>query len=208
MELSEPNFIKRDGFWWPADDDWCWRVIHDEVPDIDLALNFTQGRDTCIQAGGNVGVWAAHLAQHFRHVVTAEPVAENFVCLKANVPGNVFPLNLAFGAAPGRTGMHMEAGNAGAHWIEGDGSIAVEAIDNLSLSACDLIILDVEGSECAALRGAEQTIRKFRPVVMFEEKGLGSRYYGLPDKAAQMFMQKLGYRIAKKVRKDVIMVAE
>ena len=30
--------IERDGFWWPENDDWCFRVIHDEVSDLDAAI--------------------------------------------------------------------------------------------------------------------------------------------------------------------------
>jgi FkbM family methyltransferase len=41
-------------------------------------------------------------------------------------------------------------------------------IDDMNLSALDLLQLDVEGAEAFALRGAEQSLKKFRPVVSVE----------------------------------------
>lgn len=98
-------------------------------------------------------------------------------------------------------------GNAGAHYVSGDGDIPIITVDSLQLDACDLLCLDIEGSEPLALRGAEQTIRKFRPVIMFEEKGLSERYYGIPRNSAEQWVLSLGlgYKVASKVRADVIL---
>lgn len=200
--------IQRDGYWWPDDDDWCWRVIHDEIGDIEVSAGLCKRRDTVVQAGGNVGVWASVLARTFGQVITAEPVAANFECLQRNVPDNVIAYPAAFGAEAGLSGLELVEGNSGAHWIAGDGDVPVITIDSLDLASCDLIILDVEGAELAAFRGAERTLRKFRPVVHFEEKRLGQKYYGLPPKAAQTWLERMGYRVANRARKDIIMVAE
>lgn len=205
------ELIQRDdGFWWPADDDWCHKVIHAEVADADVAVNLTKGRTFAVQAGGNVGVWAAHLAKSFETVMTAEPDATNYECLKRNVPANVVHRQAGFAAETGTTLVNKVKGNAGAHFISGVtpgfGEIPIITIDSMNLSACDLLILDIEGSEPAALYGAEQTIRKFRPVVMFEEKGLSERYYGIERGTAEKWLAALGYVVKHKIRADVIMV--
>lgn len=198
--------IERNGFWWPADDDWCWRVIHQELPDLDAALAYATGRKVAVQAGGNVGVWAAHLAAMFDYVETAEPDADNYECLIQNVPDNVRHRQAGFGAVAGTIGLDRETGNAGAHHLGGDGVVPIITIDSLGLDACDLIVLDVEGFEPLALRGAEQTIAKFSPVVMFEEKGLSERYYGISRGTAEHWLSTLGYHVADRRRADVIMV--
>ena len=196
-----------DGFWWPADDGWCHKVIHDELPDLDRAVSFAKGRSIAVQAGGNVGVWAAHLAKSFDRVVTVEPMADNYACLCRNVPENVSHRPAALGESRGSIAMRAVAGNAGAHYVDGAGEVEVVTIDGMNLAACDLICLDVEGSEPMALRGALSTIRTFRPVLMFEEKGLSELYYGIPRGEAEKLVLGLGlgYRVRARVRKDVVL---
>lgn len=41
-------------------------------------------------------------------------------------------------------------------------------IDSLNLDACDFIKLDIEGSEILAIFGGIKTIKKFKPVILFE----------------------------------------
>jgi FkbM family methyltransferase len=201
------DMIERDHFWWPADDNWCWKVIHSELSDCDEAVKYTRGKTVAVQAGGNVGVWASHLAKTFRRVETTEPMAVNYECLKRNVPENVSHRFGGFGDKPGFIGMVTVEGNAGAHYPKADGDIPVVTIDSLNLEACDLLILDVEGYEPFALKGAEETIRKYKPVVMIEEKGLSERYYGVKRGTAENWVigLGLGYAIRKKVRADVIL---
>lgn len=201
------EMVERGGFLWPADDAWCSKVIFDEVGDIDNALKYVAKRDVAVQAGGNVGVWAAHLAETFGAVYTFEPCAENYECLTRNVPANVIHERAALGDVPGKAGLELVPGNAGAHYLKpGDGEIDVVTIDGLCLDACDLLVLDVEGYEPHALHGAAATIGKFRPVVMMEEKGLSQKYYGITAGAAERWLKReFGYVNVGKVRKDVIL---
>jgi FkbM family methyltransferase len=41
-------------------------------------------------------------------------------------------------------------------------------LDDINLSGCTLIKIDVEGNEFRVLKGAEQTIEKFKPVILYE----------------------------------------
>lgn len=41
-------------------------------------------------------------------------------------------------------------------------------LDNIDLAACSLIKIDVEGNEFRVLTGAEKTINKFKPVILYE----------------------------------------
>lgn len=201
------DMIERNGFWWPANDGWCHKVIHEELPDLDRAVRLTKGKFVAVQAGGNVGVWASHLAKTFGLVVTVEPDVTNYECLKRNVPVNVQHQRAGFADKPTQAGLNNVDGNAGAHYMVGVGDIPVITIDGMGLGACDLICLDIEGYEPLALQGAERTIRKHRPVIMFEEKGLSQRYYGIPEGTAERWVLGLGlgYRVKAKVRKDVIL---
>jgi FkbM family methyltransferase len=53
----------------------------------------------------------------------------------------------------------------------GKGSIGIDMItvDSLNVSNVDYMKIDVEGAESLVLLGAEQTIRKFKPVICFED---------------------------------------
>lgn len=201
--------VERGGFLWPASDQWCSKVIFDEVGDIDAALAFTDRRAVAVQAGGNVGVWAAHLARHFETVHTFEPDPVNFACLTKNVPINVRYQQAGLGDRAGHVRLEADPRNVGAHWVNGKGPLPMITIDSLNLPACDFICLDVEGFEPLALRGAEATIRRCRPVIMIEEKGLSERYYKIKRGTAERWLaETFGYRVAKKVRKDLILTCE
>jgi FkbM family methyltransferase len=74
-------------------------------------------------------------------------------------------------------------------YLDDEAGEAVEVItlDSLDLAACHLIKIDVEGMEIDVLRGAEQTIRKHRPLIYME---------CLPDersRSALRLLQSLGY---------------
>lgn len=194
-----------NGFHWPDQDVHCRQVVFDMTRDMEHALSHCRNMDVCVQAGGNCGVWPAWLAEHFEAVYTFEPDPENFRCLVQNVPENVVTLQAAVGFRRGPISLHREPHNCGAYYVDGEGAVPTFRIDDLELSACDLIILDIEGMEAEALEGAVLTINTFHPVLMCEDKGLSERY-GVAKGTIEAKMADLGYRVAKRIHRDVIMV--
>jgi FkbM family methyltransferase len=196
------------GLVWPEQDRECARVLWDQKADIAIALKHTPGRRVVVQAGGNCGLWALELIQHFETVYTFEPDPTNFGALAVNTinhPG-IFAFRAALGCERGVVEMEREALNCGAHFVRGPGRIPTLRIDDLGLPACDLIYLDIEGAEVDALRGAMATLTNHRPVVVVEEKGLCKRF-GYPDRAVeQLLTATYGYRVAAKVHKDVVFI--
>ena len=129
------------------------------------------GHRVVVQAGGCIGLWPRALADYFAHVYTFEPSQENFACLVQNIAGlaNVSASPSALGDTYGRVGLTRPKAQAGLWRVEGDGPIPRVALDDvLSDAAVDAIVLDVEGSEVAALRGAERLIAAHRPLLWFE----------------------------------------
>ncbi|TNE75544.1 MAG: FkbM family methyltransferase [Gammaproteobacteria bacterium] len=197
-----------NGFWWP-DSDTKLAQVFDWVSDIDEILKHVKKFDVCIQAGGACGQWPAEFAKHFKQVHTFEPVAENYACLKLNVPSNVIAKQASLGAYQCGARIardEFEDGNAGAWYtVPGGGEVYQTTIDSLMLyldDACDLIQLDIEGGEFDALQGARHTIEKFHPVVVVEEKPLP--HMTVPHTAAGDFLKSLGYREVGRVHRDVI----
>lgn len=205
MDLTQ----RHDGLWWPAADKVCHISVYRELRNLDRALCHVADWSVVVQAGGNVGVWPLHLAGFFAQVVTFEPDACNFACLSQNVAEmpNVRAVNAALGSTAGHCGTRVEnISNCGAHFVEYEaGDVPVATIDGLDLTGCGLLALDIEGAEPLALAGAVETIRKFRPVILIEHKGLAGRF-GFSDAEIEAELTRIGYRIAKRLTNDIIAV--
>ena len=67
-------------------------------------------------------------------------------------------------------------------------------IDDLNLTECDLIMLDVEGYELHALNGAIETIKKYGPVICIEHAACWlERYNTSINEIENLLIDKLGY---------------
>lgn len=195
------------GIWWPDFDNHAAHIM-DSVNSLNSVLSRVEGRLVAVQAGGNVGVWPLHLAHRFKEVFTFEPDDLNYKCLVRNCGGkeNIHAFNAALGDAHGSVSMARIPGNAGASFIRAGRDVQVVRIDDLALEHCDFIALDVEGYELSALKGAERTIRKFRPTILIEDKGLSERY-GVAQGEATEWLGALGYSVCAKLDRDIILQA-
>lgn len=191
--------------WWPDYDhspENCFRCVKRGLADMDYAIGLCRRRDVCVQAGGHVGLWPIRLAARFGivHTFECEPVL--FRALSRNVDGlkNIRMYPSALGA---ESAMVMMRGSvsAGSWRIDPAGKFPVQqvTIDALDLNACDAIFLDIEGYEAEALRGAANTIERFRPVLHVEE---------LPRSkiAIRSHMKSIGYRLVKQIHSDFVYV--
>jgi hypothetical protein len=69
------------------------------------------------------------------------------------------------------------------------------------LTRLDLLKIDVEGGEMAVLRGAEESLARFRPTVMVELSEENCRAAGITARALVEFLVEKGYRL-EAVRPD------
>jgi FkbM family methyltransferase len=171
---------------------------HDE---IGIFLELLASGSVVIEAGSNIGVHTLFLAQHVGPngaVYAFEPQRIVFQTLCGNlalnsVP-NVFAFQSALGSKPSTLRLppinYRSVENFGGIRLSSEGageSVPVTTIDSLNLSRCDLIKADVEGMEEDVLRGAEQTIQRFRPA-LYVESDQESKRYGL-----LRYIDSLGY---------------
>ena len=200
------NVMQVRGYQWPKSDTKLLQVF-DQVNDIGRIIKQVRDFNVCVQAGGACGVWPDRFAEHFDLVFTFEPVLENYECLVQNVPPNVIHQRAALGSERGSVKMErdeFEEGNSGAWYATDGGDTPVLAIDDLALSSCGLIQLDVEGYELEALKGAEITIKKFKPVIVLEEKRLPHMH--VKHTAPREWLLERGYRAVDTFHRDVLFI--
>lgn len=171
-----------------------------ELVNLNAMLKHVQGRTLVLQAGGNQGVFPKFLAQHFTQVVTCEPDPENYRALLANArAGNITAYCCALGDRIDSVGLSRNrrdgsrgVEHAGLVHVNGSGSIPMWTIDSIYLKACDFIMLDVEGYELFVLRGAVETIQRFRPAIGLEVNN-NLRFFGLTETDIDEFFSEQGY---------------
>lgn len=182
--------------------------------DAPKAIAYCKHRRVAIQAGGHVGTWPVFLAAHFDTVYTFEPIGENFDCLTRNiaahakVPDSIFAARGALGNKRGPIDMVLSGKSTGQHRARYPaernlGSVPVYRIDDLALPVVDAIFLDLEGFEIHALRGAIETLKAHRPIVMAENnKRTVDQGFNLGD--LEIFMRMANYRLTGAVNEDLI----
>lgn len=205
------------GWAFPDVDDFMAKEIHEDGSyqggHLRAALQYVTDWSLAIDGGAHVGTWSKPLSERFARVLAIEPSADTFEALQANLQAfgcaNVEAKNIALGAAPGTVtmildGLQAERHNTGARYVQaGTGTIPTEPIDAWELPSLGFLKLDVEGSEYFALKGAMQTLKRCKPIVLFEDKFLWRRY-GLDRLAPQTLLQSLGYRELERAKMDAI----
>jgi len=65
---------------------------------VDEAVTYCRGRQACVQAGGNLGIYPKRLASYFRTVYTFEPASDLWPMLLHNAPeSNIVKMQAALG---------------------------------------------------------------------------------------------------------------
>lgn len=183
-------------------DRW-WQERFDRQGDFEpetrrLAMDLVTRWGVAVDGGAHCGTWTRKLAQRFRTVVAFEPNPVNHAHLVANMKASnvvIHEIGLGdehatFGMAPGpEKDPNRNSGQM--HLVDGN-SVIVAPLDAYELRDVGLVKLDVEGFEWHALKGAEQTIKRWHPVVIVEENGL-CRRYGVEDGAAGRLLESWGY---------------
>jgi FkbM family methyltransferase len=150
----------------------------------------TLARDAVVVDGGaHIGVVTVLLASLCPdgRVYSFEPAAATRAHLVANVAanalGNVEIEPAAIGATDGEISFAFDAVYPAGSHVGGSGeTVPATTLDSWArargLARLDLVKLDLEGCEVAALAGAEATIRRFRPTMVVECNPVALRRFG------------------------------
>lgn len=172
----------RGRFWIPRGNDYFlpFHLAEQQVGLYDRPGPGVRSGDVVLDCGANVGVYTRHaLEAGARLVVAIEPAPDSLECLRRNLAAEV---------AAGRVVVYPKGvwdkedwltlyvdpeNTAAASFLHPDAKmrgverLPLTTIDSLvaelNLERVDFIKMDIEGAEPNALRGAAETLRRFRP---------------------------------------------
>jgi FkbM family methyltransferase len=173
-----------------------------------------------LDIGAHIGLWSRYLARNFTNVLAFEPVAENAQCFRKNLEGvsNVWLGEVAVGDVNGHFSFKMpDNGNSGMWRVDALSAYQLDLlsdaapnnmvrIDDMPLEYVDFIKIDTEGYEGRVLWGGQDTIRRYRPVIVFEDNGVGPKYFGKDWVDPKPILRALGYRPRLNWRKDNVWI--
>jgi len=182
-----------------------------DLTSIDAVLKLVLGRTACVQAGGNLGIFAKYLAKFFQAVYTFEPAPDLFHRMTANAPErNIIRFQAALGETAGfigvectRRGRKDAPVHEGLTHVAGHGIVPMLRLDDFQFAELDLVYLDVEGFELFALRGAAETIARCRPVISVEVNQ-NAGFYGISREEIRAWILGKGYQLAVRVQSDEV----
>ena len=192
------EIVDGEGHWmWPSTDRGAWDGPKDDwLTEHSIKYyKYLRAQNVVVTAGANCGLHTRFFAKTFQRVYAFEPDPLNFHCMVNNSQyDNVYKFQMALGDRCCLMDIdNANYQNVGVHTMKEGNKIPMSTIDTLRLDACDLIQLDVEGFEGKVLQGAENTIRKFWPVITAEN-----------GHNCEQFLLELGYRGVDQSRSDKV----
>ncbi|MFC7549631.1 FkbM family methyltransferase [Plantactinospora sp. GCM10030261] len=150
------------------------RAVYPRVePELARLASYAPRGGTAVDVGAWYGPWTRSLRRLADRVVAVEPAAELAAHLTAAYP-RVRVVRAAASDSVGTATLHLPEGGpgVGTSSVEaGDGrtvTVPRVTVDSLDLTDVRFVKVDVEGHEVPALRGAEDTIRRDRPLLLVE----------------------------------------
>lgn len=169
---SAPFEILNFGSYEPEDESMAYVLIHNG--------------DTILDIGAHIGWYSVNFGKRFpdSEIYSFEPIEYTFNVLKRNIQknnlSNVYPLNFGLSEQEEEKKFHyFRSGSAissSENLIGHENTERVKCalkkldsiVSDLKMKSVDFIKCDVEGSEFSVLRGAQNTIEKFTPIILIE----------------------------------------
>jgi FkbM family methyltransferase len=182
---------------------WCAISGLDFEPELRWAVTRLTKGCVVIDIGANVGVYTLHCGRKVvpsGKVISFEPGEDAFAALQKNVTLNKLQkfVDLHMAGCAAEDGQFYFAGDPGAWFTQRlsttptDRKVVVRSVDSVveqnGLSRLDLMKVDAEGFEYEVFKGAEKSLIKFHPTLIFESMKDGKEQ-------VHQLLQSLGYLI-------------
>jgi FkbM family methyltransferase len=193
-----------------------------EAMETAFVLDNVRPGDVFIDVGANIGYFSMLAAQRQpSQVLAVEPVGRTFDVLARNVRHNglggvIHPLNVALGSHASTVRLvstrgpknHVEYAVGGNDRDLEKVEASLTTLDSLlkspgSPARVDFIKVDIEGYEYEFLKGARETIARFKPMMLMEVEQHRLEKFGVQASDVFGFLAELGYRHLC-VREDVV----
>lgn len=189
------------------------------------ALKYVKSFDHVIDVGAHVGISTIHWAKSFKNITAFEPMIDHFNCLKENTKSlsGVVCINSAISDEPGELyGSYRTIKNSGSFQLLDKSfvqspnkatkklyTIQVNTLDSYDFERLDLLKVDVEGWEFEVLKGAQETIKKHKPVLLIEFTGGNSRksLHTYDVEEYRKLIDSLDYVAVENIESDTIYVS-
>lgn len=172
-----------------------------------------------VDVGAYIGFYSVYMAQRCKRVIAFEPQRAIFYALCGNLAlnsaWNVQAHNLAVYERPCRMAIgplqHVGVGTDLDHDMNvpglaflpvANGPICAAKLDDLIAERVDLLKIDCQGSDLAALRGAERLIQEWRPVILLEFEADLAGLHGHRWEDVTAFLEGMGYRLTFLAKND------
>ncbi len=178
---------------------------------LNLIQKEVSDKMVCLDIGANVGALTLPLARQVGpqgQVLAFEPGLSFFERLKKNLQinpklkGRVSLFQIGLSYEPGTLQWSEDPEFPGNAWLLGKSGIEVpvnrldSVLEPLNLHRLDLIKIDVEGMEWEVFKGAEATLKKFHPKIIFESTLEFEIIRNQPvRKQALEFLESLNYKV-------------
>jgi FkbM family methyltransferase len=215
--------VKRNGIFYRLDisDYQAWLIYFlSEEDSSQKLLHYLGDSKTIIDVGGNIGQSSLEINKNRKYlykdfkIISFEPYPETYQHFIHNLKlnseiENITVENMGLGEAESEVKMFRECNsNSGGNKVVYDQSqnttgiktVRITTLDNYieshKIEKVDFIKMDIEGYEYSALKGAEKTLRKFKPKLYLELDTHNLKKQGRSTAELLSFLKNLNYRIA------------
>jgi FkbM family methyltransferase len=191
---------KINGFWVPSNDIHVeqWRqgrpFTQNKCLKIFLKWCDTNGKKfhTVLDIGAWCGTWSAELAPYCKKIVAIEPDRTHFECLLKNLSSfeNIELLDYAVGDIETTVSL-ADNDFTQAKRIHSTGNILMKTVDSFQFKDVDLIKIDVEGYEMNVLRGAKDTLKNCKFLMI--ELNNNAKKYNSSNEDLEKYIKEQGF---------------
>ena len=189
-----------NGLWVPSNDvhveQWRRGQAFTQNKCLNKFLAYCDGKNikfkTALDIGAWCGTWSIELAKYCKKIYAIEPDRNNFECLLKNLSAldNIELIDYAMGDTETTVSL-TDDDFTQARRIIPAGNILMKTVDSLKFEDVDLIKIDVEGFEMNVLRGANDTLKNCKFLMI--ELNNNSKKYDSSNAEIEKYLGQQGF---------------